>query len=112
MNHIDKIVELSGFKISDSFILQHLFDATVEDVKRYCRIKTIPCNLWLIIYDIVIELYFEKQKETSQSEEKISSISQGERTVSFQKVDIKIRTNEEIFNSYKNKLNRYRKLGF
>lgn len=109
---LDKLKKLLGISIQDTSrddILQFTIDNIKEIILNYCNLYEMPTGLLNTAYRMAIDLY---RNENLGGEENplgsISSISEGDTTVSFKGNDNEFKNS--LLKNYKVQLNKYRKL--
>lgn len=106
MSEICKTLLPKGIQVSDSLLSLYI-DIIHQRILNYCRRKDFPEALKFTACQMVVEMLVENQT-TLGDDSRISSISEGDRTVSFNTAGVTIQADEKI--SKKSELNEYRKL--
>lgn len=90
---------------SQDELLRLILEETEDFVKSYCKCKTVPSKLESLIPVIAADVYRHKGYGKSDAPQRVKSISQGERSVSYENEP---RTND-VFAAYYKRLNPYRR---
>lgn len=102
---------ITGTEADD--LLIDLEDEFKEKVMNYCHIDAIPASLTNVIASMVSDRYKEIQAGLGKSEGIVSSLSDGQQSVSYkQSIEVykKSDVNNDILSGYENQLNAYRKM--
>ncbi|MEW8955602.1 phage head-tail connector protein [Clostridium sp.] len=112
MTQLDKLKKLLGISLEDDskdFSLEFALENVDQIIKGYCHIKEIPEALNNTILRMAIDIYRnENLGEEESSLGSISSISEGDTTVSYRSANSEFK--DSLVKDYKAKLNKYRKL--
>lgn len=106
MLEICKTLLPKDIQISDNLLSLYI-DIIYQRILNYCRRKDFPEALKYTACQMVIEMIVETQTILSD-DSRVSSISEGDRTVNFDTAGVVIQADEKI--SKKSELNEYRKL--
>ena len=106
MLEICKILLPKDIQISNDLLSLYI-DIIYQRILNYCRRNDFPDGLKYTACQMVVELIVENQTTLSDNS-RVSSISEGDRTVSFNTAGVVIQADEKI--SKKSELNEYRKL--
>ena len=87
---------------SQDKIIDFLITDTIEAVRAYCRLEFTPRVLSGLIAQMVVKQYREAAYGSSEQPRDIKSISEGERTISFEN-----RSLSGLLNSYRDRLKPY-----
>lgn len=79
-------------------------------IKNHCNINSIPEELTFEVINIAVDIIEAEYIKYEDKEEVVTSIKEGDTTISFANQQHKIIKKEEILSSYIKKLNRFRKL--
>lgn len=112
MTQVEKLKKLLNISLDDDskdFLLQFALEDVDQIVKDYCHIKEIPEELNNTILRMAIDIYrSENLGEEESSLGSISSISEGDTTVSYRSANAEFK--DSLVKHYKAKLNKYRRL--
>lgn len=109
---LDKLKELLGLDIRDTSnngTLNFIMDDIKEIILNYCNVEELPKGLVNTAYRMAIDAYRNEnigQEENSLGS--ISSISEGETTVSYRSSATEFK--DSLIKDYKIQLNQYRKI--
>lgn len=106
MLEICRMLLPKDIQISDDLLLLYI-DIIHQRILNYCRRNDFPNALKYTASQMVIEMIVENQTTLSDNS-RVSSISEGDRTVNFNTTGVTIQADEKI--SKKSELNEYRKL--
>ncbi|MGL5715041.1 MAG: phage head-tail connector protein [Paraclostridium sp.] len=106
---LKKLLGISEDDITKDAILEFVLEDAKETILNYCNIEEIPDGLNNTLTRMAIDLYrCENLGSESQSLGSISSISEGDTSVSYRSSETEFK--DSILKDYKKQLNRYRKL--
>lgn len=78
-------------------------------IQEYCNIDTTPMPLMFILANITVDIIESQYIVPVEEEKEVSSIKQGDTTISFEKKQATVKK-EDIPKNYAKTLNRYRKI--
>lgn len=109
---LDKLKELLGLDLRDTsnnVTLNFIIDDIKEIILNYCNVEELPKGLVNTAYRMAIDAYRnENIGEEENSLGSISSISEGETTVSYRSSATEFK--DSLIKDYKVQLNQYRKI--
>lgn len=109
---LDKLKELLGLDLRDTSnnsTLNFIMDDIKEIILNYCNVEELPKGLVNTAYRMAIDAYRnENIGEEENSLGSISSISEGETTVSYRSSATEFK--DSLIKDYKVQLNQYRKI--
>ncbi len=112
MTQLEKLKRLLGIPLEDNskdFLLEFTLEDVEQVIKDYCRIKEIPEVLNNTVLKMAMDLYRnENLGEEESSLGSVSSISEGDTTVSYKSSSNEFK--DTLIKDYKAQLIRYRKL--
>ncbi|WP_125153105.1 phage head-tail connector protein [Clostridium rectalis] len=112
MTQLEKLKKLLGIALEDDskdFLLKFALEDVEQIVKDYCHIKEIPEALNTIVLKMAMDMYRnENLGEEESSLGSVSSISEGDTSVSYRSVASEVK--DSLIMDYKTQINRYRKL--
>ncbi|NFA98021.1 hypothetical protein EXM52_13230 [Clostridium botulinum] len=112
MAQLEKLKKLLGISLDDDskdFSLEFAIEDAEEIIRGYCHIKEIPEPLNNTILRMAIDIYRNENLGKEESSlGSISSISEGDTTVSYRSANTEFKDN--LVKDYKAKLHKYRKL--
>lgn len=79
-------------------------------IMNHCNIKSIPEGLTFEVINIAVDIIEAEYIKYEDKEEVVTSIKEGDTTISFANQQHKIIKKDEILKSYAKKLNKFRKL--
>lgn len=106
-------IQIINSKISSPVTEDKIQLAIIEAeymIKNHCNINSIPQELTFEVINIAVDIIESEYIKYEDKEEVVTSIKEGDTTISFANQQHKIIKKEEILSSYINKLNRFRKL--
>jgi hypothetical protein len=112
MTQLEKLKKLLGIPLdndSKDFLLQFTLEDIEQMIKGHCNIREVPKELNNTILKMAVDLYRnENLGEEESSLGSVSSISEGDTTVSYKSSSNEFK--DTLIKDYKTQLNRYRKL--
>lgn len=106
-----KLKKLLGIEgAEEDFELQFILDDVESKVLDYCHIEEIPNGLQTTCYRMAMDIYRNENFGQEKIEAEVSSISEGDTSVSYKTRTQDTSYVESILKEYRTQLNRYRKV--
>lgn len=106
MEQLKILLGINSQDMSKDTILELVLNECRDYILSYCHLQEIPLKLRSLVPFMAADMYRAKGYGAKALPADVKSVSEGQRTVSF---DVKRLTTGEIFEAYHKRLNPYRK---
>ena len=110
---VDKLKPLLGITSDDTTedtVLLFLLENVNEIILNYCNLKTLPDGLQFTAYRMAIDLYRNESLGKQEADKPVSSISEGDTSVSFSGSLYESSFTDSLLKKYEQQLAKYRRL--
>lgn len=110
---VDTLKPLIGISVSDTSkdtVLMFLLANVEETILNYCNLKELPDGLLFAAYRMAVDLYRNEQIGSEEAGKSVSSISEGDTSVSFNGSSYESGFAGSLLKRYDKQLTRYRRL--
>ena len=105
--------DLLGIALSDTSqdtVLQFLLGNVEEIILNYCNVAKLPEGLRHTAYRMAVDMYRNEQMGSAGTQKPVSSISEGDTSVSFSGSLYETSYTDSLLKKYEKQLNRFRRL--
>lgn len=109
----DVLKGLLGIASSDTSqdaVLQFLLGNVEEIILNHCNVTKMPAGLQHTAYRMAVDLYRNEQMGSAGTQKPVSSISEGDTSVSFSGSLYETSYTDSLLKKYEQQLNRFRRL--
>ena len=99
---IKEVLNIVDDDNSKNFIISYIIEDVSQYILNYCNLKFIPAELFFTFVNMCVYKY---KYITNSYNSNVKSITEGDVSISFSNID-----NKEVFSSFFNELNRFRKI--
>lgn len=104
---------LLGIEPSDSSqdaVISFMLENVEEIIRNHCNVTKIPDGLRYTAYRMAVDMYRNEQLGNAESQKPVSSISEGDTSVSFSGSQYEVSYTDSLLKKYEKQLNRFRRL--
>ena len=109
----DVLKRLLGIEASDTsqdVVIQFLLENVDEIIRNYCNVDKIPDGLRYTAYRMAVDMYRNEQLGSTGTQKPVSSISEGDTSVSFSGSLYETSYTDSLLKKYEKQLIRFRRL--
>ena len=110
---IQKLKPLLGISVGDTekdHLLEFTLGNVTEIILNYCNIKELPKGLEYTAYRMAADLYHNEQLGCDSIERPVSSMSEGDLSISFSGTVYEASYTDSLLKNYGKQLGRYRRM--